>query len=1185
MTIRSVSCPPLSALVLALTLGGLVGPAHGACPPPGECSAPGRGAARTDCIVEYDGIVLNDPPLSPRRASCVDGDIACDVDGIPNGACRFRVAACLNNPDPRFPECPPAGSGAVTAFALKNRPVGHPRFDPGIDALATAVTGLLPAAAPGCTGFHEVVVPMRKSGGLFRRGRKRLRSIATTADGTEDHDRVMLVCEPSADFAGPEAGFARARVITLPGELIEGPLARGRLGDVLMVNDRIQVVIQQPGRVMFGIGAYGGNIIDADLNRIEGERDNFEEWAPGINIENTANHTSVVVLNDGTNGMPAVVRATGPDDLLDLVNPSTVVADFGFMFPVDADDRDLPVEVQTDYVLEAGKPWVRVETTLTDLGGTALPIFFTDYLGGSGQVEMFQTGYGFGEPLVTNPCAAAGFAPCTAGSCDLCSLIAWSGEDGAAGVSYGYIHAENNSTSFSTSGVAVPILGQTAVLVLLGVGTPNFTVPALGSLTITRYFAVGDGSVGAISDIRNTIRGVTNLGTLTGKVTADGKPLADADVAVIGSTASGPGTSRNVVDHFRTGADGTYRGTLPAGTYTVRANRDGHTFGTPDPATVVIAAGATTTQKFVLPAAGRLRVTVTDEGGAPIPAKVQLVGFDPSPDPLSTQSIFGVVNNTTGVFGEQREDGLAYGIALVAFADRTGDTGEVDAEPGTYQVAVSHGPRYSAATAPVTITAGATTTVPVQLARVIATPDVVSGDFHVHSIDSPDSEVSREERVATMLAEGMDFFTPSDHDFRADFTPTIAAMGVSDLIATAPGVEITTFDYGHFNSWPVTVDPLVFDGGGIDWGRAGVPPGEDFPSFGNYGLSPAEIFAEAHADPRMNLVQINHVASFFGAGGLDIDTAEGGIGPPTSHASAASRRLDPGVSNFFDDGFDALEVWIGTDGRSGNLNTFLGLNMGDWFNLLNQGILRTGVATSDTHQRRTTQINARTYMASDVTDPGLLAAEAEDLAAAVVGGKAIGTNAPFVTVTAEATSTGQTAGLGLGDATMLSTSDGKVDVTVTVRSPLWAEFDEIEFYVNNAPQAYDHDASALTRDRYRVIPDFSRVKDTHFTVTEMDDFPAIPGARHLETSYTLNLTGLVDDSWIVVVVRGNDGVSRPLFPFLPNSLQQAGNTTLANLTDGNLNEQGVLALAFTNPLYVDADNDSMWTPPGVMLTP
>src|SRR5581483_4730865 len=777
---------------------------------------------------------------------------------------------------------------------------------------------------------------------------------------------------------------------------------------------------------------------------------------------------------------------------------------------------------------------------------------------------------------------ANSFKPCATGTCNPCNFVAWSGEDKADGVSYAYITTFNKVSNFNTSGVTAVLLGQDVTFVLIGAQSPNaaFHMAPSGSpgdaITVTRYFAVGDGSVASIEDARNEIQGVTT-GTLSGHVTSGGQPLGNADVAVLGTPVNQ--MSQNVVDHFRTAADGSYRGTLAPGNYNVRANKDGRLFGTPDPAPITITAAATTMQDFDLPAAGGLRVTVTDQNGAPIPAKVQLVGFDPSPDPRNTQSVLGLVNNVTGVFGEQIEDGLAYGIAFVTFADRTGDTGVSEVEPGTYQLAVSHGPRYSGFTQPVTITAGATTTVAAQLARVVATPGFVASDHHVHSIDSPDSEVTREERVATMLADGMDFFTPSDHDFRSDFGPTLLAMGVTDLISTATSAEITTFDYGHFNAWPVPVDPSKLNGGGVDWGRAGIAPGMDFPSLGSFNLSPAEIYAAAHLEAP--LIQINHMRSHFNTDGLTIDTA---TVPPQSATPPAARRLDPSITNLFDAGFDALEVWIGTDGRTGDLQHFLGENLGDWFNMLNQGILKTGVADSDTHQRRTTQMNARTYVASAVTDPGLLTPEAQNLAANVIAGKAIGTNAPFVTVSVNAPSTGETAALDLAHGSMVSTSDGVVNVTVTVSSPAWAEFDRIQFFVNNAPQAYDHDNDAGTPDRYRVFPNFEAVAGTDFTVVPMNDFPSIPGASHLTATYTLPLT-LTADSWIVVVVRGTDGTSHPLFPFMPNSLRQSGNTTLANLTDGNLNEDGLLALAFTNPLYVDANNDHAWTPPGVMLTP
>ena len=99
-----------------------------------------------------------------------------------------------------------------------------------------------------------------------------------------------------------------------------------------------------------------------------------------------------------------------------------------------------------------------------------------------------------------------------------------------------------------------------------------------------------------------------------------------------------------------------------------------------------------------------------------------------------------------------------------------------------------------------------------------------------------------------------------------------------------------------------------------------------------------------------------------------------------------------------------------------------------------------------------------------------------------------------------------------------------------------------------------------------------QIAGTDFAVTTVNDFPSIPGAEHLEATATLNLTGLTAGQWVVVLVRGTDGVSRPLFPVVAEQpATSTGNTTLAKLTDGNLGENGVMALAFTNPLYVDVD--------------
>src|SRR5262249_27597858 len=140
----------------------------------------------------------------------------------------------------------------------------------------------------------------------------------------------------------------------------------------------------------------------------------------------------------------------------------------------------------------------------------------------------------------------------------------------------------------------------------------------------------------------------------------------------------------------------------------------------------------------------------------------------------------------------------------------------------------------------------------------------------------------------------------------------------------------------------------------------------------------------------------------------------------------------------------------------------------------------------------------------------------------------------FLTVTA--TTPLGAAGLGLGQNTLVATNDGSATITVTVKSPLWAPFDRIQYYVNNAPQPYDHDADPSTRDRYPVIPNVEQVAGTDFTITTVNDFPSIPDAQHYEATAVLPLTGLTQDTWVVVLVRGTDGVSHPLFPVFPNSL-------------------------------------------------
>jgi hypothetical protein len=89
-------------------------------------------------------------------------------------------------------------------------------------------------------------------------------------------------------------------------------------------------------------------------------------------------------------------------------------------------------------------------------------------------------------------------------------------------------------------------------------------------------------------------------------------------------------------------------------------------------------------------------------------------------------------------------------------------------------------------------------------------------------------------------------------------------------------------------------------------------------------------------------------------------------------------------------------------------------------------------------------------------------------------------------------------------------------------------------------------------------------------------------SSRLEASTSPNLAGLTGH------LGGGDGEGHrrrvaPAYPVLPNSLKTSTNTNLAQLTDGNLGEDGTEALAFTNPLFIDVDGGG-WSPPGVLVS-
>jgi hypothetical protein len=954
---------------------------------------------------------------------------------------------------------------------------------------------------------------------------------------------------------------ARAHRITGEAELLRGPLAHGRVGDYLLGNSVARFVIQDaPHRDLYSVGAFGGNIIDAELVERPG-RDNFLEIQPAINIETVVNAQMVEIVNDGQDGTAAIVRTCGPDDVLDFVNPSTIIEDQRIDFPDSADDRDYDIEACTDYVLEPGKTYVQMITTIVNNEDEERGFFVGDYLNGSGELEQWTStaDAGMGEILVTP---------------DPIGVMSFIGYGEATGVDYAHVTVPvpdsriQSSASFTTSGVSYVLHSHSILVALLTDPRPTFVVPANGSKSYTRFFGVGDGSGGNAIAIENEVKGIAT-GVLRGCVTVGGAPAVAARVSV------GPqedGTIAQLASQFVTDAAGCYEGPLPPGEYGVAAAQRGVPYEgmgtTPLVHPVTIAVGQPTVQDIALPATGRVRVTVTDQTGAAVPARISVVGFDPSPEPI-LRVASGVGTTSTGIFRDPT-DSIGFGLAHLDYAGATGVV-EFDMEPGTYQLFVSRGTEYSTFDVPLTVTAGETTPVNARIARVVDTAGFISSDFHVHGINSADSRVSHRDRAFQFAGEGVDNIIMTDHHAHTDLKPTIAALGLTDFVSATISEEITTWDYGHFNAYPLTIDPTRPSGGSTDWGRA-APAGRDFTAYGAYGLTPAEIAALATEGPQSTpdtIIQINHINSHFDP--LQIDTS---IVPPASFISAENKRrfrLDPATGNLFHH-FPALELWNGA-GR-GKQAEFLVDRIGIWFNHLNQGLVTTAIADTDTHQfLNLNTAGARTWTAATSDDPA--AVDPAEVARSVAAGRAVGGQGLYVQ--ARLVSADGVADLTLGGSTIVTAADRAVDLEIIVQAPVWAEYDRIEIYANAATTVTKRNRGVPVL--FSAEPTLVLVKDTDFSVERIPVFPEVAGAERLQTMVRVPFTALAGDTWFVVVVKGTDGTSRPMFPVFTHDLARGSNRTLAELIDGNLGEGGVLALAYTNALYADVDGEPGFQPP------
>ena len=314
----------------------------------------------------------------------------------------------------------------------------------------------------------------------------------------------------SPDFSGfPDTPFT----IHDESKLIGGPTAQGRIGDVLLENDVIRVIIQKPSKNA-GVNSFGGIIIDADVQG--GGGDHFGSIFPLVNAEWTVNYHNYEVTADGSDGGPKVLRAYGRIDAYDYLNLSFIADvaqgmvgqqvtwsrrfdDRGDPFEIYSDLAGVDENVVTDYSLMPGASHVRIDTTYTNNGEGEVYIPVGEFMNGSGALQSLIPGMGFAPSLMGQ---VAGDTP----------GIIYAGLPGTR-VSYGYFYDPSSfvnpetgnrlkTTSLTFSGVTGVLLGEELMQLLAPSAgdKPNvhFVIPAGESKTIMRYFVVGDGTAQSV---------------------------------------------------------------------------------------------------------------------------------------------------------------------------------------------------------------------------------------------------------------------------------------------------------------------------------------------------------------------------------------------------------------------------------------------------------------------------------------------------------------------------------------------------------------------------------------------------------------------------------------------------------------------------------------------------------------
>ncbi|MFA6544649.1 MAG: CehA/McbA family metallohydrolase [Limisphaerales bacterium] len=318
--------------------------------------------------------------------------------------------------------------------------------------------------------------------------------------------------------------------------------------------------------------------------------------------------------------------------------------------------------------------------------------------------------------------------------------------------------------------------------------------------------------------------------------------------------------------------------------------------------------------------------------------------------------------------------------------------------PGAYKIFASRGFEFSVATQAVTLVAGRTQSIALNIRRAVPTHGWVAADTHIHTLTkSRHGDATEEERMLTIAGEGIELAVATDHNVHADYTEAAQRTRLSDRFTSVIGNEVTT-KAGHFNAFPIQPGSAIADFSVTNW---------------------ATLLPGIRATPGVQVVTLNHPR--------DLHSGFVPLGPANFNAVSGAALRGQEFS------FDGLEVIT-----SAAMQSDIMLLFRDWFALLNHGHRLTALGSSDTHDvSRFILGQGRTYVRCADTSPTAINVDAA--CRSLREGRALVSFGLLTDLVVNER-------FGVGDLALRGQRG--VTAVVTVLGPTWVQADQVELFAN-----------------------------------------------------------------------------------------------------------------------------------------